>query len=94
MTFNKLISRYDVEDVLRLVGLARRRSALGVILPALGLLAAGAAIGAGAGLAFAPSSGRRLRQDVGGKLDQIRERVVSKDKEKETPRYNDVNASS
>jgi gas vesicle protein len=26
---------------------------------------------------FAPSSGRSLRQDVGGKLDKIRERVKS-----------------
>ena len=44
---------------------------------AFGLLAAGAIIGAGIGLAFAPSSGQRLRQDVSGRLDQLRERVKS-----------------
>jgi hypothetical protein len=32
-------------------------------------------------MAFAPSSGERLRKDVGGRLDQIRERV-KKDSEK------------
>jgi hypothetical protein len=64
---------YDIEDVLELAGLQRRHSILGTFLPALGLLAAGAAIGAGIGLAFAPSSGRRLREDMSGRLDQLRE---------------------
>ena len=75
MNMKKLLRSYDPADVLHLVGLAPRRSLLGTLLPAFGLVAAGAIIGAGIGLAFAPSSGQRLRQDVGGRLDQLRERV-------------------
>jgi YtxH-like protein len=89
MRIQKLMRRYDLEDALHLVGLARRRSMLTMFIPAIGLLAAGAAIGAGIGLAFAPSSGRRFRQDVSGRLDQIKDRV-----KKESHRYNDVNATS
>ena len=65
---------YDIDDVLGLVGLQRRR-APGTILAILGLVAIGAGFGACAGLLLAPSSGRRLRQDMGDRLDQIRERV-------------------
>jgi gas vesicle protein len=46
----------------------------GVIAPAIGLVAAGAAFGAGMGLVFAPLSGRRLREDVGGRFDRLRDR--------------------
>jgi hypothetical protein len=75
MNMKKLMQTYDADDVLHLLGLTQRRSLLGTILPAFGLLAAGAVIGAGIGLAFAPSSGERLRKDVTGKLDQLRDRV-------------------
>jgi len=76
MTMKKVIG-YDLDDILDLVGLERRRSVVGIMLPAIGLVAVGAAIGAGIGLMFAPSSGRRLRQEVGDRFDQIRERVKS-----------------
>ena len=66
---------YDIDDVLELVGLQRRRSAIGAVLPAVGLVAIGAVVGAGVGLMFAPSSGRRLRQDVSERLDQMREKM-------------------
>jgi hypothetical protein len=69
------ISSYDIDDVLELIGLHRRHSAIGIILPAMGLVAFGAAIGAGIGLIFAPSSGRRLRQGVSDRLDQMREKM-------------------
>jgi hypothetical protein len=81
MTIKRLMRGYELDDALRLIGVARRRSPIELMLPALGLLALGAAFGAGIGLAFAPSSGRRLREDVGGRLDQIRDRV-RKDSEK------------
>jgi len=87
MRIKKLMRGYELDDALRLIG-AHRRSAMGTFLPALGLLAAGAAIGAGIGLALAPSSGRRLRQDIGGRLDQLRERV-RRDSE-----HSQVNATS
>src|SRR5450432_2940504 len=75
MNYKKLMRSYDADDVLALLGLTQRRSFLGTVLPAVGLIAAGAVIGAGIGLAFAPSSGQRFRQDVSGKLDQLRDRV-------------------
>jgi hypothetical protein len=73
----KNVTGYDIDDVLDLVGLRRRRALMASVLPAMGLLAMGVAIGAAAGLMLAPSSGRRLRQDVGDRLDQLRERVKS-----------------
>jgi YtxH-like protein len=69
------ILNYDMDDVLDVIGLRRRSSALGVILPAIGLVAIGAAIGAGIGLMFAPTPGRRLRQGMSDRFDQMRERM-------------------
>jgi hypothetical protein len=89
MTIQKMMRGYELEDALHLLGLARRRSAMGMVLPAVGLLAVGAILGAGLGLVFAPSSGRRLREDVGGRLDQIKERV-----KKESEKHTHVNATS
>jgi hypothetical protein len=71
----KRVTGYDMDDILGLIGLERRRSLITVVLPVLGYVALGAALGAGLGLMLAPSSGRRLRQDVGGRLDQILERL-------------------
>jgi hypothetical protein len=76
----KNLTGYDIEDVLELIGLARRRSVLGTMVPVIGYVALGAALGAGIGLMFAPSSGRRLRQEVGDRLDQMRERVKTEAK--------------
>jgi hypothetical protein len=70
----KILS-YDIDDALDIIGLRRSRSAIGVILPALGLVAVGAAIGASIGLMFAPSSGRRLRQGMTERLDKVREKM-------------------
>jgi gas vesicle protein len=66
---------YDMDDVLELVGLQRRSSVIGAVIPAVGFVAIGAVIGAGVGLLFAPSSGRRLRQDMTERLDQMREKM-------------------
>jgi hypothetical protein len=74
MSIKQLLG-YDIDDALDLVGLIRRRSIARAVLPAVGFLTLGAAIGAGVGLMLAPSSGRRLRQDVGDRLDQIREKM-------------------
>jgi len=80
---------FDLAHALQLVGLQRRRSSLGLIASGLGLLAAGAAIGAGIGLAFAPSSGRRFREDMGGRFDQIKDKV-----KRESERYGSMNTTS
>jgi len=68
---------YDVADVLHRLGLARRRSISQAVLPAMGLVAVGALVGAGVSLVFAPSSGRRFRQELSDRIGQARERVRS-----------------
>jgi sensor domain CHASE-containing protein len=68
---------YDLDDILHLARLQRRRSMTAFVVPAALFMILGAALGAGFGLVLAPSSGRRLRQEVGDRLDQIRERVKS-----------------
>jgi YtxH-like protein len=78
----KNLMGFDVDDALEFVGLRRRNAAIQFILPAVGFLALGAAVGAGVGLMFAPSSGRRLRQEVGDKLDQLRERMKNEVQQK------------
>jgi hypothetical protein len=67
---------FDIDDALLLAGLTRRSQFGALILPAVSLLTLGAAIGAGVGLMLAPSSGRRLRKDVGERIDQMRERIM------------------
>lgn len=79
---------YDIEDVLELAGLQHRRSTLGTFLPAIGLIAVGATIGAGIGLAFAPAWARRLREDLGNRLGHLRE-----EGRKEAHKYGDANSA-
>ena len=74
MRIKKMIG-YRIKDALGRVGLKRRHPLAAVLLPAMGLVAFGAALGAGVGLMFAPSSGRRLRQDVGERLEVVRRRI-------------------
>jgi hypothetical protein len=77
----KNIIGYDMADVLALAGLARRPTMLEAILPAVGLIAVGAVVGAGLGLLFAPESGRLLRADVRQgvetRVGQLKERAMS-----------------
>jgi gas vesicle protein len=46
------------------------------VVPMLGLLFAGAAVGAGFGLLLAPTPGRRLRHGMGHRIGRLRERVA------------------
>jgi hypothetical protein len=89
MRIEKMLQGYELEDALRLVGLARRRSPVALLVSAAGLLAAGAAIGAGIGLALAPSSGRQLREGMSGRLDQIRDKI-----KRDADKYSHANATS
>lgn len=66
-------------DVLHAIGLQRRRRVLSSVIPAIGFLIAGGAIGAGLGLIFAPASGRRLRQKVEDRISTLRERLHKHD---------------
>ncbi len=50
------------------IGLQKRRSASTVVLPAIGVFAAGAVIGGLLGLLFAPSAGKKTRDEVISRL--------------------------
>jgi hypothetical protein len=64
----KTVSGIELEDVLGTVGLSRRRSHF---LENLGLVAAGAVIGAGAAILFAPSSGSDTRKRLGQEASKL-----------------------
>ncbi|HLT39659.1 MAG TPA: YtxH domain-containing protein [Enhygromyxa sp.] len=82
-------------DLLRSIGLAPRFSDM--ILPALGIFAAGAIVGAGTALMLAPRSGnklrRQIREEVRSKLGELEqmlegdERKRKKDKDKESSEH-------
>ena len=81
----KAVRGVEWNDILGVIGLERRPSAFSRALPALGLVAVSAAIGAGAALLLAPSSGQELRarlsdglDDVKNKLDDVKGRVNDK----------------
>jgi len=79
----------ELNDVLGVIGLERRPSAFSRALPALGLVAVSAAVGAGAALLLAPSSGEDLRARLSdgldgakNRLDEVKGRVNEKINEK------------
>jgi hypothetical protein len=69
------IQNVGINDALGLVGLERRRSAMEKVLPAVGWLGLGTALGAGAALLLAPTSGRELRARVSDQLDEAKQQV-------------------
>ncbi len=69
----QVVRGFEINDLLGLVGLQRRRSTLQAILPAIGLVALGAAVGAGTALLVAPSSGAELRQRLSERVDKLAE---------------------
>ena len=71
----RAVQHYGVSDLLGSVGLERRRTTMDRLLPALGLVGLGTAIGAGVALLCAPSSGRELRARVSQQLDTAKERA-------------------
>ncbi len=68
----KSISNVTADDMLGTVGLARRRSHL---LENIGLVALGAAAGAGVALLLAPESGTETRRRIGRKMDELGEKA-------------------
>lgn len=64
----KTVSGIELEDVLGSVGLSRRRSHW---LENLGLVAAGAIVGAGAAILFAPNSGSDTRRRIGAEASKL-----------------------
>lgn len=71
----KAVRSVEWNDILGVIGLERRPSAFSRALPALGLIAVSAAVGAGAALLFAPSSGDELRNRLSDGLDNVKNRL-------------------
>jgi hypothetical protein len=71
----KAVRSVEWNDILGVIGLERRPSAFSRALPALGLVAVSAAIGAGAALLLAPSSGEELRSRLSDGLDGVKNRL-------------------
>jgi hypothetical protein len=71
----KAVRGVELNDILGVIGLERRPSVFSRALPALGLVAVSAAIGAGAALLLAPSSGEVLRARLSDGLDDVKNRL-------------------
>lgn len=69
------VQNFGSYDILGSVGLERRRSTMDRLLPALAWVGVGTAIGAGAALLLAPSSGKELRARVSQQIDEAKTRL-------------------
>jgi hypothetical protein len=67
----KSVSSIEMDDVLGTVGLARRRSGGSDFLMGLGLVAAGAVVGAGTALLLAPSTGSETRRRLSDQASKL-----------------------
>jgi hypothetical protein len=68
---SKLVRNVNIDDALGYVGLERRHSPASTF----ALVALSAAVGAGAALLFAPTSGRELRSRVGDRLQEAKTKL-------------------
>lgn len=73
--FVRGVGDVELNDILGVIGLERRPSSYSRVLPALGLVAVSAAVGAGAALLLAPSSGEELRARLSDGLDDVKNRL-------------------
>jgi len=64
-----------VDDILGALGLERRRTLASNVLPIASSFAAGALMGAGLALLFAPKPGREMRQDIRQRAGEVGRRV-------------------
>ena len=71
----KSVEGLGLNDILGLVGLERRPGSISRILPAIGLVTVSAAVGAGAALLLAPSSGTKLRARLSDGIDDAKHRL-------------------
>jgi gas vesicle protein len=65
----------STEELLRAIGLQRSSSTGGEFLGGVAVFGAGLLVGAGLALLFAPSSGAEVREQIGSKLEEVRDRV-------------------
>jgi hypothetical protein len=75
---NYPLSKISRDDVLSAIGLQTRRSAAGMVIPALGLFGVGLVVGAGLGLLFAPKTGAQTREVIGHGVSDAARRVASR----------------
>jgi hypothetical protein len=75
-----------LQDILGVVGLERRPSAMARLLPAVSLITVSAAVGAGIALLLAPSSGTKLRARLSDGLDEAKHRLSDSISKIETSR--------
>jgi len=80
----KVARRFELDDLLGYVGLQRHRSSAHLILPAIGLVSLGAAVGAGAALLIAPSSGSDLRKRLSERVDKLSDKISEMQKPQNT----------
>lgn len=73
--FMRHVGDVELNDILGVIGLERRPSTSSRVFPALGLVAVSAAVGAGAALLLAPSSGEELRARLSDGLDDVKHRL-------------------
>jgi hypothetical protein len=71
----KSIESFELDDILAVVGVERRLGTMARILPAIGLVTVSAAVGAGAALLLAPSSGTKLRARLSDGIDDAKHRL-------------------
>jgi YtxH-like protein len=71
----KAVEGLSLNDALGAIGLERKPSSLSQFLPAFGLIAVSAAVGAGIALLLAPSSGSKLRARLSDGIDEAKHRL-------------------
>lgn len=67
----------SAEEIIRALGLQARRSNGGDLVPSVALFGAGVLVGAGLALLFAPTSGRELREELGERAAELKDRAAS-----------------
>lgn len=80
------VENLELDDILNIVGLERRPTSIARLLPAIGLITVSAAVGAGAALLLAPSSGTKLRARLSDGIDETKHRITDKISEIENKR--------
>lgn len=71
----RFVRGLEFDDLLAMIGVQRRRTAAQLLLPTIGLVSLGAAVGAGTALLVAPSSGAELRQRLSEGVDKLTEKI-------------------